>query len=187
VIEAEQRWSKLSLDVFHVCNGCHLTKMSRTMVQFGHTTKQEQKPICGSCAHNPARNTVHKQVIPYWIDRHGTIHTDVSRELNDLTFAEKHLIELASSHMALIHLKNRTLGSRGHCVSVEQKISELFTTFPRKPCDLNLFNVRRSGRSSDNEVYERVFKVRKEKVLEALYWLVKYNALYQEYEVVIDP
>jgi hypothetical protein len=71
--------------------------------------------------------------------------------------------------MSLIHLKNGTLGSRGHCVSVKQKISELFTTLPRKPGDLNLLNIRRSGRSSDNEVYERVFKVRKDKVLTALY------------------
>jgi hypothetical protein len=126
-------------------------------------------------------------VIPYWLDRHGTIHKNVPGELNDLTFAEKQLIALASSHMSLIHLKNVTLGSRGHCVSVEQKISELFTTLPRKPGDLNILNVKRSGRSSDNEVYERVFKVRKYKVLAALYLLVKHNVLYQEYEVVIDP
>jgi hypothetical protein len=89
--------------------------------------------------------------------------------------------------MSLIHIKNGTLGSRGNCVSVEQNISELFTTLPRKPDDLNLFNVRRSGRSSDNEVSERVFKAQKYKVLAALYLLVKYNVLYQEYEVVIDP
>jgi hypothetical protein len=107
--------------------------------------------------------------------------------LNDQTFAEKQFIALASSHMPLIHLKNGTLGSRGNCVSVEQKISELFTTLPRKPGDLNILNVRRLGRSSDNEVYERVFKVRKDKMLAALYLLVKYNVLYQEYEVVIDP
>jgi hypothetical protein len=144
-IEAEQRWSKLSLDVCHVCDGCHLTKMIRIMVEFGHTTKREQKPICGSCAHNPARNTAQNRVIPYWIDRHGTIYTDAPRELNDITFAEKQLIAVASSHMSLINLKNGTLGSMGHCISVEQKISELFTTLPRKPCDLNLLNVRRSG------------------------------------------
>jgi hypothetical protein len=126
-------------------------------------------------------------VIPYWIDMHRTIHTDVSRELNDLTFPEKQMVTLASRHMSLIHLKNGTLGSRGDCVSVEHKISELFTTLPRKPCGINLLNVRRSGRSSDNEVYDRVFKVRKDKVLTSLYWLVKYNVLYQEYEIVIDP
>jgi hypothetical protein len=48
-------------------------------------------------------------------------------------------------------------------------------------------NIRRLGRSSDNEVYERVLKARKDKVLAALYWLVKHNDLYQAYEVVIDP
>jgi hypothetical protein len=110
-IEAEQRWSKLSLDVSHVCDGCHLTKMSRTMVEFGHTTKREHKPICGSCVHNPARNTAHNRAIPYWLDRHGTIHTNVPGEFNDVTFAEKQLIALASSHMSLIHLKKGTLGS----------------------------------------------------------------------------
>jgi hypothetical protein len=38
-IEAEQRLSKLSLDVCRVCGGCHLTKMRRTMVEFGDTTQ----------------------------------------------------------------------------------------------------------------------------------------------------
>jgi hypothetical protein len=179
--------TNLSLDVCYVRDGCHLTKISRTTVKFGHTAKREYKPICGSCAHNPARNTAQNRVIPYWLDRHGTIHTNVPGELNDLNFAEKQLIALDSSHMSLIHLKNGTLGSRGHCVSVDQKISDLFTTLPRKPGDLNLLNVRRSGISLDNEVYERVLAVRKDKVLAALYWLVKHNVLYQEYEVVIDP
>jgi hypothetical protein len=163
-IEAEQRWSTLSLDVCHVCDGCHLTKMCRTTVDFGHTTKREYTPICGSCAHNPARNTAQNWVIPYWLDKHGTIHTNVPGELHDLTFAEKQLIALDSSHMSLIHLKNGTLVSRGHCVSVEQIKKEFFTTRPRKPGDLNLFNVRRSGRSSDNEVYERVLKVLKDTI-----------------------
>jgi hypothetical protein len=48
-------------------------------------------------------------------------------------------------------------------------------------------NVRRSDRSSDHEVYEKIFKVRKDKLLAALYWLVKHNVLYQEYDDVIDP
>jgi hypothetical protein len=161
--------------------------MSRTMVEFGHTTKQQHKPICGSCAHNPSRNTAQNRVITSWLDRHVTIHMDVPRGFIDLAFSEKQLIALASIHMSLIHINNGTLGSRGKCVSVEQKISELLTTLPRKPGDLNLLNVRRLVRSSDNEVYKRVFKVRKDKVLEALYVLVKYKVLYQEYEVVIDP
>jgi hypothetical protein len=89
--------------------------------------------------------------------------------------------------MSLIHLKNGTLGSIGHCVSVEQKNSELFTNLPMKAGDLNVLNVRRSGRSSYHEVYEKILKARKDKVLSSLYCLVKQNALYQEYDVVIDP
>jgi hypothetical protein len=75
----------------------------------------------------------------------------------------------------------------GHCVSVEQKISKLFLVLPRKPDDLDFLNVIRSGRSSDQEVYEKVFKVRRKKVLAALYWLVEHNVLYKEYGVTIDP
>jgi hypothetical protein len=157
------------------------------MVEFGHTTKREQNPICGRFANNPARNTAHNWVILYWLDGNGTIDMNVARELSDITFFEKQLIALASSRMSLIHINNVTLGPRGHCVSAEQKISELFTTPPRKPGDLNVLNVRRSGRSSDHEVYKNIFKVRKDKALTALYWLVKHNILYQEYDAVIDP
>jgi hypothetical protein len=57
---------------------------------------------------------------------------DVPRDFSDLTFGEKQLIALASSHMSLIRLKNSTLGSRGHYVGVELKISGLFTTLPRR-------------------------------------------------------
>jgi hypothetical protein len=112
-IEAEQRWSKLSVDICHVCDGCHLTKMSRNMVEYGHTTKREHKPICGSCAQNPARNTAQNRVTPYWLDKLGTIHKNVPGELNDLIFSEKQFITLASSHMSLIHLQNGTLVSMG--------------------------------------------------------------------------
>jgi hypothetical protein len=126
-------------------------------------------------------------VVPYWLDGHGNINMNVPRGLSDLTFADKHLIALASIHMSLIHLNNGTLVSRGLCVSIEQKIYQLLTTLQRKPGDLNFLNVRRSGRSSDHEVYRNIFKVRKDKVLAALYWLVKHNVLYQEYDVVIDP
>jgi hypothetical protein len=47
--------------------------------------------------------------------------------------------------------------------------------------------VRRSGRSSDQEVSENIFKVRKKKVFTALYWFVEHNILYQQFKVIIDP
>jgi hypothetical protein len=92
--------------------------------------------------------------------------------LSDLTFPEKQLISLASIHVSLIHLNNGTLGSRGHYVSVEHNIYELFTTISRKFVDLNLLDVRRSGRSLDREVYKKISKVQKDNDISALCWIV---------------
>jgi hypothetical protein len=39
--------------------------------------------------------------------------------------------------MSLIHLKNGTLGSRRHCVTVEQKIAKLFLVLSRQSSDLD--------------------------------------------------
>jgi hypothetical protein len=110
-------------------------------------------PICDSCADNQIKNTSENRVFPYWIDKYGSRNVDVPQELRYLIFDQKQLIALASAHMSLIHLKNGTLGSRGYCVSVEQNISELFLVLPRKPGDLDVLNMIRSGRSSDQEVY----------------------------------
>jgi hypothetical protein len=126
--------------------------MKRTIVEFGHSGERQTMPICDSCTDNQIKNTSDNRVIPYWIDKYGSRNVDVPQELRDLTFAEKKLIALASDHMALIHIKNGTLGSRGHCVSVEHNISELCLVLPRKPGDLDVRNVIRSGRSSDQEV-----------------------------------
>jgi hypothetical protein len=186
-IETERRWSNFNLEVCHICQGCHLGTMKRTTVELGHSGERQTMPICDSCADNHIKNISENRVIPYWIDKHGSRNVDVPQELRDMTFAEKQLIDLASAHMSLIHLKNGTLASRGHCVTVEQKKSELFLVLPRKPGDLDFLNVIRSGRSSDQEVYESIFKVRRQKVLDALYCLVEHNVLYKEYGVTIDP
>jgi hypothetical protein len=185
-IITERRWFTLNLEVCNICQGCHLGKMKRTIVGLGHSGERQTLPLCDSCADNQIKNTSENRVIPYWIDKYGSQNVDVPQELRDMTFAEKQLIVLASAHISLIHLKNGTLGSRKHCVSVEHNISELFLVLPRKPGDLDILNVIRCGRSSDQEVYERVFKVRRQKVLDALYCLVEHNVLYKEYGVTID-
>jgi hypothetical protein len=143
--------------------------MKRKIVELIHSGERQTMPICDSCVDNQIKNTSENRVIPYWIDKYGPRNFDIPQELRDLAFTDRQIIALASAHMSLIHLKNGTLGSRGNCVSVEQKISELFLVLPRKSGDLDFLNVIRSGRSSYQEVYEIVFKVRIQKVLAALY------------------
>ena len=110
----------------------------------------------------------------------------VPQQLQELTFAEKQLIALATSHMNLVHLKNGTLGSTGHVVALEQNISDIAITLPRLPSEVNIVTVVRKGMNSKQEVFEKMFKVRKQKVIYALEWLVKHNTLYREYAVTID-
>jgi hypothetical protein len=110
--------------------------------------------------------------------RHGSRHTTVPGELCVLTFADKQHIDVASSHMSLIHLNNGSLGARGDCVADEQDISTLFRILPIDPKYVIILNVRRSGRSSDQEVYENIPKVLcKQNVLAALCWLMEHNIL----------
>jgi hypothetical protein len=186
-IEAEQPWSNLSFDVCRICQGCHLTTMQKTLVEFGHTNERQRKPICGSCANNPKQNTIQNRVIPYWMYRHGSCHTTVPEQLSGLTFAEKHLIEVASSHMSLIHLKDGTLGSRGGIGWQFNNRLQIFFSTTKASKRPNFFSLRQSGRSSDQEVYEKIFKVRRKKAVVALNWLVEHNVLYQEFKVVTNP
>jgi 5-hydroxyisourate hydrolase-like protein (transthyretin family) len=133
-IEVEERWTILSFHVCNVCQGCPLTKMHIMMVEFSDIQMSDSRSqYVGRCTNNPLMKTAQNQAISYRLDGHGTIHTDEPRELWDLTFSDKQLIALASSHLSLIHLKNGTLWSRGRCVRVEQRILELVATIPRKP------------------------------------------------------
>jgi hypothetical protein len=109
---------------------------------------------------------------------HSSYHTTVPGEFCVLTFADKQHIDVASSHMYLIHLKNVTLGARGHCVEVEQEIPTLFRILSIDPKYIIILNVRRSGRSSDQEVYEKIPKVlRKQNILADLCWLMEHKVL----------
>jgi hypothetical protein len=87
--ETEQRWSNQSFAVCHICQGCHLTTMQKTLVEFGHTNEIQCKPTCVSCANKPKKNTAQNRVIPYLMDRHGSCHTTVPEQLSGLKFAEK--------------------------------------------------------------------------------------------------
>jgi hypothetical protein len=107
----------MSFDVCHICKSCHLTTTRKTLVEFGHTNERQHKPIFRGCANNPEKKTAQNRVIPYSMDRHGSRHTTIPGELSDMVFAEKHLIDVAPSHMYLIYLKNGMLGAMGQCLA----------------------------------------------------------------------
>jgi len=70
--------------------------------------------------------TERNEALPIWFEDHGNIRYDVPEELQGLTIAKKCLIQMASPFIPVIHIKNGTLGSRGHCCFFPQQIEELF-------------------------------------------------------------
>jgi hypothetical protein len=182
----EKRVSARKLSVCSICKSCRMAKMTHTKngLKLGYEDKRIQ--VCDSCFRDGTKFTTTNKVIPYWVDIDGTIQTKQPKELKNLTLAEKGLIALASPHMTLVHLKNGTLGSRGHVCSVEQRTCEIAYTLPRLPKDVNIVRVARSGRKANQEHELKVFKVRRFVVMAALTWLVKFNCQYRDLNVCID-
>lgn len=62
-------------------------------------------------------------------------------------------------------------GYSGHCINLPQDIKELASSLPRYPKDIALIVVKVKGR---NNTFKDI-KVRKEKVQNALQWLIENN------------
>jgi len=182
----ERRVSDRKLSVCSICQSCRMTQMKHTKNGWKLGYKEKRIQVCNSCFLDGTKFTTTNKVIPYWVDSDGKEHTKVPEELKSLTLAEKGMIALASPHMTLVHLKNGTLGSRGHVCSVEQSICEVAYTLPRLPKDVKIIRVARSGRKANQEHELKVFKVRRFVVMAALTWLVKINTLYRDFNVIID-
>ena len=73
-------------------------------------------------------------------------------------------------------------GYSGHCVNLPQNVKELAKSFPRYPKDLTVIIVKVKGRGNSC----RDVTVRREKVHNALLWLVQNNPHYAELEINED-
>ena len=182
----EKRVSDRKLSVCSICQSCRMTEMIHTKngLKLGYEYKRIQ--VCDSCFVDGTKFTTTNKVIPYWVDSDGKEQTKQPEELTKLTLAEKSLIALASLHMTVVHLKNGTLGSRGHVCSVEQSVCEVAYTLPRLPKDVKIVKIARSGRKANQKHELSVFNVRRLIVMAALSWLVKYNCLYSDVGVIIN-
>lgn len=80
----------------------------------------------------------------------------------------------------VVHIKNGSLGSRGHIVSFFQDIGEICNELPKLPKDVSLVKVIRSGTTKTGDNISNAFTINKNRVLKALKWLKKHNPLYND-------
>ena len=107
---------------------------------------------------------------------------DVPEELQGLSEIEEMLIARVFPVMSVYRLRGGQYGYRGNVINFPQDVEEFATHLPRHPSSLNVLIVRRQ--SANNSAIFRDFKVRRDKVARALWWLKKNNCYYSD--IVID-
>ena len=104
------------------------------------------------------------------------IPSSVPSELQNLTQIEEILIARALPIMRIYIKLGGQRGFSGHCINLPQNVTEFATSLPRYPKNLAVIIVKVKGKESTF----RDVKVRKQKVHDALVWLINNNPHYSE-------
>ncbi len=160
----------------------HCTHCKRVSVNL---TMGRGSSWCTDCKLHAEYDPVTQNLVPYWTDNSGSKRFDVTGELSCLREGEKLLIQMNAVYIPFVHIKNGTLGLKGHVCSFPQDVQDVCTVLPRLPTETKFVKMIRRFKNSDGEFGVKAFSVRKDKVLDALRWLVKYNTIYAK-EVTIN-
>jgi hypothetical protein len=155
---------------FNTCTMCHQTKLNFPI---------NEKKMCKRCIKDPIKFGHENRALPTWIDKFGKIQYKMPRVLKNLSIAEKLLIQKVSPIVPVIHIRNGSLGSRGHCVSFFQDIENICTIFPRLPSQVTIVKVIRKATDKQGNLINQSFTVNRKNVLMALKFLKEHNILYQ--------
>ena len=108
------------------------------------------------------------------------IPSSVPRELQNLTQIEEMLIARVLPIMRVYIKPGGQRGYLGHCINLPQKVKELTTSLPRYPKDVIIVKVKGRDNTFKNVT------VRKQKVHDALVWLINNNPYYSEVTINAD-
>ena len=142
---------------------------------------------CKTCRKTGKRFTHQNNIQPVWFNDNGDVQWHVPEELKGLRIGEQMLIQRYSPYVPLVHIKNGTFGCTGHVCCFPQELGEVCHVFPRLPSDVKVVKMVRHYVGCDGDDQTQVYKVRKDKVLAALYWLKKHHKEYaNDEDLVID-
>ena len=146
------------------------------------------KSFCENCAKKQNDDFyLENKALPVWY-KEGLPQYQLPMELQELSHAEKMLIQRISPFVPLYHIKWGTFGLSGHVCAFEQDIEGFCARLPRDRSDVSMMKVMQSVRaeigSMNKQAAIKAFRVRKDKVFAALRFLKEYNPLYSD--IVID-
>ena len=149
--------------------------------------KLNKRRVCETCATKSPSYFLDEGALPVWY-LEGVPQYQLPKELQDLSHAEKMLIQRVSPFVPLHHIKLGTWGLSGHVCAFEQDLEGFCSRLPRQKDDVTMLKVLQSVRAEignvDNQACIKAFRVRKQKIMKALQFLQEYNPLY--HDIVID-
>ena len=171
----EQSWAKANINKFHKSMKYVVSQCTVCFEAWPLKSKPKAPYVCSRCFRDKKSQkkfSVENSLIP----------SSVPDELKDLTQIEEMLFARALPIMRVYIKRGGQRGYSGHCINLLQKVSELATCLPRYPRDLAVIIVKVNG--IDNTF--RDVTVRKQKVLNALLWLMNNNPHYNDITVNED-
>lgn len=182
--DAIENFERKSKEIHHHhCQTCDCVGISLSM---------SSEARCKWCQKNKLDKNIYlrEKLAPVWYEcvedriSCSNAHYELPTELTDMTEAEKMLIQKYSVYVPLHHIQKGVLGFKGHVCCFPQKVEKVFNVLPRLPKDVNMVKLIKTVKDKDGEMKTKLLKVRKEKVLSALTWLVEHNVEYGD--IVID-
>ena len=173
ILEELLRFEARMMHIQHrVCSRCNCCSLVMNISKKG--------TICHKC-HGNYDYSCKNAMIPIWKDEFGIQHMEVPEELRHLTIGEKLLIQRVSPLVPIIHIKNGTLGIKGHVCSFMQDISGFARSLPLLPEHVKAIRMIRSYQSTNStETLTKTYMVNRYRVMQALRWLCRYHVDYKE-------
>ena len=170
----EQSWAKHNIDKFHKSVKFSISQCTICYEAWPLKSKPRSPDnyVCSRCSRD------NKSTRKFSFEN-SMIPSPVPCELQDLTQVEEMLIARALPIMRVYIKPGGQRGYSGHCINLPQNVKELATSLPRYPKELSVIIVKVKGR--DNTFKD--VTVRREKVHNALLWLIHNNPHYSELEI----
>lgn len=146
--------------------------------------------LCQKCY-----TSLSKEHIPKFSPANNMWLGDIPTELQGLTIPEEKLISLYRHNSCIIKLQSpfhsattAQTALKGNCITFLQNVPNIVNSLPLALADLcdTLKVIFIGARPPDRLHLRRVLTVRKKKIIQALQWLKKNNALYQNININLE-
>jgi hypothetical protein len=168
----EQSWAKANINKFYKSVQYTVSQCTVCKEAWPLKSKPRVPYVCSRCVRDnksPRKFSYENSMIP----------SSVPNELQNLTQIEEMLIARALPIMRIYIKPGGQRGFSGHCINLPQNVTELATSLPRYSKDLAVIIVKVKGKENTF----RDVKVRKQKVHNALVWLINNNPHYSELRI----